>query len=89
MPSHPERLTIAEAARRSNHAPVSLRQAAQRGTLKAERVGEGNRATWYTTADDLAAYLAARRSWKTHGRLLTDADQEVGNSDTPLGEECQ
>ncbi len=74
MPSHPERLTIAEAARRSNHAPVSLRQAAQRGALNAERVGEGNRATWYTTTDDLAAYLAQRRSWKTYHGTLGDAE---------------
>ena len=60
------RMTLAEAARRSGHSPVALRQAAQRGTLKAERVGDGNRATWYTSEAALAEYLAQRRSWKTY-----------------------
>jgi hypothetical protein len=62
-----ERLSLADAARHTGHSAVSLRQAAQRGTLRAERIGEGNRATWYTTTEALAAYLAARRSWKAYG----------------------
>lgn len=68
----PQRITLAEAARRSGHSPVSLRQAAQRGTLKAEKVGEGNRATWYTTEAALSAYLKQRYSWKTHGAGISD-----------------
>ena len=59
-----ERITLAEAARRSRHTPVALRQAAQRGVLRAEKVGEGNRATWYTTPADLDAYLAQRHTWR-------------------------
>jgi hypothetical protein len=61
-----ERMSLAEAARRCGHSAVSLRQAARRGTLKAHRVGAGNRATWFTTERDLAEYLAARRSWKAY-----------------------
>lgn len=75
-----ERITLAEAARSSTHHPVSLRQAAQRGTLRATRVGEGNRATWYTTRDDLAAYLQNRRSWKHDYRHL-DATTPAGDRD--------
>ena len=65
-PDERGRMTLAEAARRSGHSPVALRQAAQRGTLHAERVGDGNRATWYTSEAALAEYLAQRRSWKTY-----------------------
>jgi helix-turn-helix protein len=61
-----EHISLAEAARRCGHSAVTLRQAAQRGRLQAHRVGEGNRATWFTTERDLAAYLAGRRSWKTY-----------------------
>lgn len=62
-----ERITLTEAARRSGHSGVALRQAACRGSLKAERVGEGNRATWFTTAAALADYLASRKTWRTYG----------------------
>ncbi len=59
-------MTLAEAARVSGHSAVTLRQAAQRGRLRVERVGEGNRATLYVTADDLEAYLAGRRTWRDY-----------------------
>ena len=61
-----ERMTLAEAAHRCGHSPVTLRQAAQRGSLSVERVGEGRRSTLYVTVADLTEYLAKRRSWKAY-----------------------
>jgi hypothetical protein len=58
-PGH--RYTLADAARRCGLAPVSLRQAAQRGRLQTTRVGEGRRSTLYVTEADLNAYLTSRR----------------------------
>jgi hypothetical protein len=55
------RLTLAQAAQLTGHAPVSLRQAVRLGRLSAEQVGEGRRATYYVTEADLQAYLASRR----------------------------
>jgi hypothetical protein len=55
------RLTLAQAAQLSGHAPVSLRQAVRLGRLSAEQVGVGHRATYYVTETDLLAYLASRR----------------------------
>ena len=72
---NPELISLADAARRCGHSAVALRQAAQRGTLKAHRVGEGNRATWFTAERDLLAYLAARRSWKTYRTQLNRGGQ--------------
>ncbi len=63
-----EWITLAEAAKLSDHHPVSLQQAARRGALRATLIGAGNRATWYTTRDDLAAYLTGRRTWKHYRR---------------------
>lgn len=57
-------MSLAEAARHTGHSEVSLRQAVRRGRLRARREGVSNRATYYTTAGDLRAYLAGRRSWK-------------------------
>jgi hypothetical protein len=64
-----QRLTLAEAARRSGHSPVTLRQAVQRGALRAARVGEGNRSTLYVTLADLRAYLERRRAWRGYGQV--------------------
>jgi hypothetical protein len=55
------RLTLAQAAQLSGHAPVSLRQAVRLGPLTAEQVGEGHRATYYVTEADLQQYLQSRR----------------------------
>ena len=71
------RLTLTEAAQRSGHSPVTLRQAAQRGTLQAERVGEGNRATWYITEAALTEYLARRRTWKGYRRASRGSSTEA------------
>lgn len=61
-----ERISMADAARRSGHSAVALRKAAQRGALRAERIGDGVRATYYTTARDLDAYLDGRRTWRAY-----------------------
>jgi hypothetical protein len=66
-----EAISLAEAARRTGHAAVSLRQAAHRGRLAAWQMGEGNRATWYTTPAALAAYLHSRRTWRTAHHTTT------------------
>jgi hypothetical protein len=61
-PTNPgARLTLAQAAQRTGHAPVSLRQAVRLGRLTAEQVGEGHRATYYVTEADLQQYLQSRR----------------------------
>jgi excisionase family DNA binding protein len=57
-------LTLVEAARLSGHAAVSLRQAIHRGSLRATKVGSGNRATYLVARADLDAYLAQRHSWR-------------------------
>jgi hypothetical protein len=50
-----EVITLAEAARLSGLAPHTLTLQAERGKLRARKVGH----TWITTRDGLAAYLAA------------------------------
>ena len=72
-----EWMTLAEAARLCGHSPVTLRQAAQRGALHTRRVGEGRRATLYTTRDALHAYLANRRTWRAYGTDPATRDQEM------------
>lgn len=58
-------LTLAEAAKRARGrdgkplSPVTLRVAAQRGTLTARKNGKD----WVTTPAALRAYLAARPRW--------------------------
>lgn len=51
-------LPLADAARRVHRAEVTLRKAAERGLLKAEKVA----GRWVTTEADPAAHVARRRS---------------------------
>jgi len=81
MADEEQRLTLAEAARRSGHSPVTLRQAVQRGALRAERVGEGNRSTLYVTLDDLRAYLERRRAWRGYGQVPGTEAQDDGREE--------
>jgi excisionase family DNA binding protein len=63
-------ITLGEAARRSGLAPVTLRQAARDGRLRATRVGEGRRSIFLVNPADLDAYLAGRKTWRGYrGRL--------------------
>lgn len=57
-----EPITLAEAARRSGLAHTTLRQAALRGRLRAQKIGRD----WLTTPHDLDQYLADRQTWKHH-----------------------
>ncbi len=54
-------LTIPEAAARFNLDYSSLRKAAALGKLQARKVGEGNRATYYTTEAAVVAWRDAPR----------------------------
>lgn len=54
-------LTIPEAAARFGLDSSSLRKAAALGKLQARKVGEGNRATYYTTEAAVTTWLAAPR----------------------------
>jgi hypothetical protein len=78
MTNRNDLITLAEAARRSGHSPVTLRQAAQRRTLKVQRVGEGNRATLYTTMQDVTAYLDHRRTWRSYGSGEREREETNG-----------
>jgi hypothetical protein len=69
-------ITLAEAARRCGHSPVTLRQAVQRGRLKAKREGDGNRATLHTTQADLEMYLTRRRTWRGYGQHGTGLEAD-------------
>lgn len=53
-------ITLAEAAEIADRSVVTLRQAAQRGALKAERLGPERRGIWHTTRADLEDYLDNR-----------------------------
>ncbi|NWJ95346.1 MAG: ParA family protein [Chloroflexi bacterium] len=64
----PEKLALKEAAlwtaqnasrfdRAKSYTRKGLRQACEDGRLKAEKVGEGNRAVWYTTLEALEQFL--------------------------------
>ncbi len=68
----PERqpITLAEAARRSGLTHIALRQAAQRGSLTATKIGRD----WITTPEDVDEYLRNRVSWKNDGRMPTRDD---------------
>ena len=61
---------ITEAARVAGRAPVSMRQAAAKGRLHAKLIGTGDRATWVTTRDAVAEYLAyiAATAWANQPR---------------------
>jgi hypothetical protein len=65
-PEQPALLTLAEAGRRCGHAAVTLKQAIWRNSLRATKVGTGNRATYFVTPAAVDAYLAQRRSWRTY-----------------------
>jgi hypothetical protein len=59
-------LTIPEAAARFGLDYSSLRKAASLGRLKARKVGEGNRATYYTTeaaVEEWRAGTPPRKGW--------------------------
>lgn len=51
-------LDLDDAAAVVGTTPEALRKAAQRGTLRARRVGTATRGVWITTADDAARYRA-------------------------------
>ena len=55
-----ERLTLADAAVAFGVNPQALKKAAQRGRLRATQAIERGCPIWYTTAEDVADYLASR-----------------------------
>lgn len=55
-----DRLTLVEAAEIAGLEESTLRRAALRGTLQAEKIGPTQRGIWYTTRTALDAYLANR-----------------------------
>src|SRR5437764_1098181 len=68
----PPRLSLKEASewteqqalkfdRVKGYAPKGLRQACEDGRLAAQKVGEGNRAVWYTTIEALEQFLAEEK----------------------------
>ncbi len=60
-----ELISLPEAARRYGLSPKTLRLLAQKGRLKAKKMGRD----WFTTPEDVQAYLSSRM--KT-GRFRTD-----------------
>ena len=64
-PSPSELISLPEAARRYGLSPKTLRVLAQKGRLKARKMGRD----WFTTPEDVQAYLSSRM--KT-GRFRSD-----------------
>jgi excisionase family DNA binding protein len=58
-----EMMTLNEAAEQLGVKPASLRQAINRGRLKATKVGSGQHGVWLVTAEQLADYLAQQPAW--------------------------
>ena len=72
-----ERITLAEAAKRIGKEQSTLRRAALRGTLTAERVNERGQAIWYTTMEDVQRYLDQRPAWaRERDRMRTKENTE-------------
>ncbi len=68
-----ELLTLNEAAERIGVKPASLRQAINRGRLKATKVGSGQHGVWLVTTEQLAEYLAQQPEWwKRRKRPITE-----------------
>jgi hypothetical protein len=74
-PPKESHLTLAEAARLCGLAPVTLRQAAQRGRMQTTRVGEGRRSTLFVTQADLDAYLNGRRRGRRRTERTTTEEE--------------
>jgi hypothetical protein len=53
-----ELITLDEAGEIIGRAPVSLREAARKGKLRARRMGTGPGSVWITTRADVAEYQA-------------------------------